>query len=405
MSNDKLQNPKIFNSPVSLCIQQSSPRGLKSESHILSKKIQKIKKWHIIIILSFIFFVNCIPYIKRKEWENTVRVAIECSVDYVKIRDHAFKNYDVSVHDTFPLYFGSRTGSVVVNDKQYRGALEVRKIEGRIWVINVVNVEDYLKGVVPCEIGSISMELIEAAKAQAVAARTYAFAHLNQYQDLGFDLYATIQDQVYKGSQAEDDITTAAIMKTKGQILVFRNRPVEAKYHSTCGGRTADFQDAWPGEAPPYLRSVRCQYCKNSPHYEWKKVQSQDRFLQNVRHRLRKIGIKIPQHELIRSFRIIRNRRSKRVTTLVIVTNRSNYVVPGYSVRVVFGDAGDPGGSLKSNFITIKQKGKTVTIEGKGYGHGVGMCQFGALEMARKGKNHRQILHHYYPGTRIKKIR
>lgn len=405
MSSDKLQITKIFNSLVSLYVQQSSHSQLKSESQIPNKKIHKVKKKHIIIIFSLIFFINCIPYMRRKELENIVRVAIECGVDYVKIKDHTFKNYDVSVRDTFPLYFGSQTGSVVVNDKQYRGALEVRKIDGRIWVINVVNVEDYLKGVVPCEIGSISMQLIEAAKAQAVAARTYAFAHLNQYQDLGFDLYATIQDQVYKGSQAEDDITTAAIRETRGQILVFKNRPIEAKYHSTCGGRTADFQDAWPGEAPPYLRSVRCRYCENSPHYEWKKVQSKDRFLQNVRHRLKKIGIKIPQHELIKSFRIVRNRRSKRIARLVIVTDRSNYVVPGYNIRVVFGDASDPGGSLKSNFITIKKKGKTVIIEGKGYGHGVGMCQFGALEMARKGKNYRQILYHYYPGTKIKKIR
>lgn len=349
--------------------------------------------------------ITCVPYVKKIEKRRLVRVAIVNGVDYVKIKHGTLNNYDVSLGTTFPLFFDSRKGAVAVNGKTYRGSLEVRKINGRIWVINIVNIEDYLRGVVPCEIGPVSTELIEAAKAQAVAARTYTYAHLDQYREMGFDLYATIQDQVYGGMAVETDITNRAIQETRQQILVYKNKPIEAKYHSTCGGRTADFRDAWPGEAPPYLRSVRCRYCKNSPHYEWKKIQSKDTFIQNVRHRLKKIGIEIPQHELIRSFRIVRNRKSKRITTLIIVTNENSYVVPGYNIRIVFGDTSDPGGLLKSNFITIKQKGNTVTIEGKGYGHGVGMCQFGALEMARKRKNYRRILHHYYPGTRIKKIK
>lgn len=405
MTNDKLQIPKISKSVIFLYFRESSLSGINSKFQIPNKRIQKSKKWQLIFIFTVIFLVNCMPYIRRKEWRNLVRVAIVCGVDYVKIKDNTFKNYNVSLHDTFPLYFGSQKSRIVVNGKQYRGTLEVRKIEGRIWVINVLPIEDYLKGVVPCEIGKVSMELIEAAKAQAVAARTYAHAHLNQYQDLGFDLYATIQDQVYKGVSAENDVANVAIERTARQILVFKNRPIEAKYHSTCGGRTADFQDAWPGKPPPYLRSVRCRYCKNSPYYEWKKVQSKNTFFKNVRLRLKKIGIKIPQGELIKSFRIIRNKKSKRVVKLIIVTNKNEYVIPGYNMRIIFGDNTDPGGLLKSNFIKIKQKDHNVIIEGKGYGHGVGMCQFGAIEMARRGRNYKQILYHYYSGVRIKRIR
>jgi stage II sporulation protein D len=80
-------------------------------------------------------------------------------------------------------------------------------------------------------------------------------------------------------------------------------------------------------------------------------------------------------------------------------------MVPGYAIRIVFGDNSDPAGLLKSNFIQLKSRGDTMIIEGRGFGHGVGMCQYGALEMARQGKRYKQILHHYYPGTRMKTIR
>ncbi|MGB7054584.1 MAG: SpoIID/LytB domain-containing protein, partial [bacterium] len=269
----------------------------------------------------------------------------------------------------------------------------------------VVDIESYLKGVVPCEIGGVPEKQIEAAKAQAVAARTYARAHFGQYQELGFDLYATVQDQVYKGISCERDITNRAIENTRGEVLLYRNQPIEAKYHSTCGGRTADFSDAWSGNGPPYLRSVSCRYCMNSPHYEWKKEMTKKEFFAHLRNRFRKINLNIKQDELIHSFRLKRNKRSKRVTHFVLVTNKNEYTIPTYRLRTLFGQPGDPGGLLKSSYVYIKTKGDKVIIEGKGFGHGVGMCQFGALEMANQGKNYRQILNHYYRGTRIRKMR
>jgi stage II sporulation protein D len=102
---------------------------------------------------------------------------------------------------------------------------------------------------------------------------------------------------------------------------------------------------------------------------------------------------------------LIKNKRSKRVIKLIITTGNNEYTVSGYNIRTVFGDNKDSGGLLKSNFISIKTKGDKILIEGKGWGHGVGMCQFGAIEMARKGKNYKRILYHYYSGTRIKKIK
>ena len=210
---------------------------------------------------------------------------------------------------------------------------------------------------------------------------------------------------MYKGVACENDLTTLAIEQTKGQILTYKNVPVEAKYHSTCGGRTADFNDAWPGNAPPYLKSVACSYCKTSPHYAWKNISAKKDFFVELRTKLAKIGKKIPANELIKNIKLVKNRKSKRVLKLVIITDKNEYTIPGYQIRTVLGNKTDSGGLLKSNYITLKAKNGKVIIEGKGWGHGVGMCQFGAIEMARKGKKYKQILYHYYSGTKIKTIK
>ena len=125
----------------------------------------------------------------------------------------------------------------------------------------------------------------------------------------------------------------------------------------------------------------------------------------DLRTKLKKIGKKIPEGELIKNIKLIKNRKSKRVLKLVIITEEKEYPIPGYHIRTILGDKRDAGGLLKSNYLTLRTKGDEVIIEGKGWGHGVGMCQFGAIEMARQGKNYKQILYHYYSGTRIKKIK
>lgn len=362
-----------------------------------------------VLILVTLAGVTCMPYTSAPRRETIVRVALECGVDGVKLNGRRDRNKDgdhvVTLSDPLPLRVEPVDGRVLVNGRPFRGRIEVRKIDGRLWIINVVDIESYLMGVVPCEIGGVSEKQFEAAKAQAVAARTYARAHMGQYRDLGFDLYATVQDQVYKGIAAEREITSKAVARTAGQVLVYGNAPVEAKYHSTCGGRTADFNDAWAGQAPPYLRSVACSYCEKSPHYRWQKVMTKGAFFTHLRRRMAKIGIVLSDGELIESFRLRRSARSLRLSELIIVTGRAEYRVPSYRIRTLFGEPTDPGGLLKSTCVYLKTKGDQMTIEGRGYGHGVGMCQFGALEMAARGKDYKQILSHYYPGTRLRRVR
>lgn len=351
----------------------------------------------------------CTPYTRKYTKDHLVRVALLCGVDRVTVSGTAHKkhhnDHTVTRDDTFPLYFSSRGSFVEVNGTPYRGAVEMRLLDDRIWVINVLDMDDYVKGVVPCEIGHVSEDLYEVARAQAVAARTYAYAHLNQHQDLGFDLYSTVQDQVYKGVRCETELTNRAVDATAREILTFQGQPVEAKYHSTCGGHTADFNDAWSGKAPPYLRSVRCTYCTASPHYTWEKRYTKGAFFTLLRTGLQKIGTPLPTEVRIKNIKLVRNKKSKRIIRIVILTDNRDYEVPGYHVRTVLGSPSDPGGLLKSNYLTIESDRSDVIIKGNGWGHGVGMCQFGAIEMARRGMNYKKILYHYYRGTKINKVR
>jgi stage II sporulation protein D len=352
---------------------------------------------------------GCIHYTRTDHMRTTMRVSILENAETVMITGIIGATYcrdkRISPQDKLPLTVKGKHDIVIMNGKTYHGNLELYNMNNAIRVINIVNIEDYLKGVVPCEIGRISSALTEAAKAQAVAARTYACAHIDQYAALGFDLYSTIRDQVYLDMSSETELTNRAVDMTRGEILTYNGRPIEAKYHSTCGGQTADFNDAWPGTPPPYLRSVRCQYCKTSPHFTWEKYYDPKDFYKGLRMKLKQLGSTIPDSEYIKNISLIRNKKSKRILRVKITTKVRIYTIPGYQVRALFGDKNDPGGLLKSNYVTLGVKDGKIVLCGHGFGHGVGMCQFGAIEMARQGKSYKEILHHYYTGVKLTKIR
>jgi stage II sporulation protein D len=145
----------------------------------------------------------------------------------------------------------------MIGERPYRGTVLLQATaNGRLTAVNLVDMEGYLLGVVPREIGRVDEDLLEAAKAQAIAARTYAIAHLGRREALGFDVYATVQDQVYGGVIDEHEPVSRAVRETRGEILVYDGRPIEAYYHSTCAGQTAAIEEVWNDSPRPYLRSV-----------------------------------------------------------------------------------------------------------------------------------------------------
>jgi len=155
----------------------------------------------------------------------------------------------VAPMDDDPVRFG---------DRRYRGSFLVSPAAGGVRLVNVVPLETYLRGVVPAEMGPRAFPALEALKAQAVAARTYAVAHLGERSSEGYDICATQACQVYEGVGVEHPLSDRAVAETAGEILVFQGRPIDAMYHSTCAGHTEDAAAVLPERAAPYLLGVPC---------------------------------------------------------------------------------------------------------------------------------------------------
>jgi stage II sporulation protein D len=154
----------------------------------------------------------------------------------------------------------SPAGRVRVEGKPYRGVVEVRiSPYGTVRAVNWIDLEQYLRGVVPAELGPEVWPQLEALKAQAVAARTYAWKHLGQFEDEGFDLCATPRCQVYGGRAAEHPLTDHAVEETQGEVLTWEGQPISAMYTATCGGHTENAEEIFPEEKAPYLRGVPCR--------------------------------------------------------------------------------------------------------------------------------------------------
>ncbi len=311
----------------------------------------------------------------------------------------------------------AEAGIVTISGKNYRGTAFLRITdEGKLNAINVVDIEEYLKGVVPYEIGTRPPELIEAVKAQAVAARTYAIGNLNRWSTRGFDFVATVQDQVYGGVIGEDSVSSRAVAETRGEVVTYEGNPIQAYYSSTCGGRTANAEDSWPWRAgQPYLRSISDTipgtdraYCDASNRYRWSVAWTQDS-LRSILERSMTTRLRRPVSiRRVESIELTGRSPSGRAQGVRLRFDGETHTVPADSIRWVVRPT--PNGSLNSALIldlqTHQENGvmSRLEIHGAGWGHGIGMCQFGALGRARAGHSYRDILTAYYSGTRVERL-
>ena len=273
----------------------------------------------------------------------------------------------------------------------YRGALEIfiNPMKQPV-VVNDVDVEEYLKGVVANELSPTSFPQSEAIKAQSVAARTFAISSLGQYASRGFDLYDDQRSQFYRGERSETTLSNRVIEQTRGVLATYRNEPIVAFYSSTCGGVTEDYQAAFKGAEIPYLRGgVKCPD-KSSPYRSWNhRISVSD--VQNNLSRLVRVG-------RLMKLVTLRKSRAGRIVEMKFVGNKGAEIVRRFSIRRALG--------LRSNWITNldpRYDGSGYIVEirarGRGWGHGVGLCQMGSVALAERGWNYQRILKHYYPGT------
>jgi len=280
--------------------------------------------------------------------------------------------------------------------RRYTGVLTVSVAKGRLKIVNSVPLEPYIAGVVTGEASDLSHR--EAYKAQAVAARTYIVKHLRNHSGEGYHLCDSTHCQLYTGDGHISPKALSAAVATKGELLLYKGKPAATFYHSICGGRTADMTSVWPYESKSYLHSIKDgpagnPYCSIAPRFAWKtKI-----YYTGLTRLSRSAGWILPD-EQAQGLRITRWGPSGRAELLELRTQRRAVTVPA---TAFYHGIGRRAGwqAVRSTMFRILAGRDYVLLDGVGNGHGVGMCQWGAEGMARKGFKYREILRHYYPGT------
>ena len=284
----------------------------------------------------------------------------------------------------------SASSAVFVNNKPYRGLAELTVTDKGILVVNQLPLEEYLVGLINCEISSAWP--IEAVKAQAIIARTYALNRKMARTGSPYHLESSVVDQVYEGCLIEDSRASRAVLETKGEVLTFGGSIIQAFYHSSCGGRTEASENVW-GTSLPYLQGVECQYCLTSPTgTTWEYKLS----LSEIEDRLRAAGYKVSGLYDIKPGAVNSRGRLKQV---VLLAAKGGTAITGEQFRKAVGY-----GLIKSTRFTLKNSKNEISFSGSGNGHGVGLCQWGAKQRALDGFGCGEILAYYYPGTELQKL-
>lgn len=281
-------------------------------------------------------------------------------------------------------------------EREYAGWIEVKERQGRCLIVNHVPLEEYSRDVACRELGASGAE---ALKAQAVAARSYALATMGKHNPEGFDFCDLTHCQVYTGREACTPEQHGHLDDVSGLALLYQGSPALTCYFSTCAGHTASAGDVFgPRAARPYLQGVPDgaePYCSSSEHLRWRFEVGREELCGKLAAALPELGKGPCSLE-------IESRGKGGWVRRVAIRGKQLVRLPGESFHNLMGKAFG-WGKFKSPRFEMESSGKRVVFRGRGLGHGVGMCQHGAMGMARAGLNYRDILEHYYPGTELKK--
>jgi len=294
-------------------------------------------------------------------------------------------------------------------DREHGGAIYFQAAPaGGLYLINKILLEEYLKGVVPSEIPANQTQDFEAVKAQAICARTYALKRIEENRARPYDIQATIADQVYSGYERRASLADQAVDESAGVVLTYQSQTATVYYHSTCGGELEAAKNIFPGVNPPYLQggidaAGTSFSCSISPYFRWEQRRSFEELDEAFLRTFKRSMLDQPVADTLQlayGLQISGRDSSGRVTRLRISYADTTAELSGYQIRRFLAAAGST--YLPSTLFYLSQSGdSTLVIHGAGNGHGVGMCQFGALFMARHGFQHYHILSKYFPGTKL----
>lgn len=264
--------------------------------------------------------------------------------------------------------------------RNYGGAISFRVNNKKLDIVNRVDMDEYLKGVLPKEMSpSFPMESL---KAQALCSRSFAINNYNKFIKNGYNLDDTTRSQVYYGKDVEEKTTNKAVEETVGQVIKYDGKVAETIFCASSGGYTVASSEAWGGNSVPYLISKEDPYSVHPWKYELKNSDLKKLNLSDV------FSVSLDYNN------------SNRVNNLTFSTSKGDVKIKATDFRNKIGNT-----IIKSTLFDVNVIGNKVFVSGKGYGHGVGMSQYGAVEMAKKGSNYKDIIEFYFPGTNIEKIK
>lgn len=335
---------------------------------------------------------------------------------FLWLKENGQRDFDSNV--VWTLMRPRKEGQFIQFDgRNYRGEFWVTLDSfANIILVNKLGLEDYIKGVLPPEIGKRPAKEIEVLKAQAVAARTYTLSHLGQYSGKPWDMEADSRDQVYSGMEAEDPVCSRAVDETAGEAATFNGKFINAYYHSTCGGKTDYISSVWPHKPQePYLVPADDDtFCLWSKNFYWREGLSQRWLVDKISAFLKQRGRpELGKITPVTDMAITERNSSGRVRILTVKTEKESYPLLADSIRWALGRPSSPNTQaiLPSTLFdveTFRSRSEdldSAVITGRGAGHGIGMCQTGAIGRARAGQSYKQILEHYYPGIRLERVR
>ena len=325
-------------------------------------------------------------------------------IDY-ELREHTFflKNVRIGIGFHWDRH----------EDQEFAGELEILPIPnptlkgGKPWetAVNTLDLEDYLCSVISSEMSANSpMELL---KAHAVISRSWAMRAIEKPNHEGFHVCADDHCQRYEGLYRMNERAVQAVRETAGQVLLYGDEVCDCRYYKCCGGKTEIWRTCWEDIDVPYIQSVECPYCgrisertlslvlnnydqETKDFHDWKVVYTEDELDEIVNSRHSGIGHVIKLEPLHRGV-------SGRIDRLQITgTNRSEIIGKELNIRYALSKK-----CLYSSWFEVTHENGLWILTGHGWGHGAGLCQIGAAQMAEEGFTHEQILAHYYVGTRI----
>jgi stage II sporulation protein D len=277
-------------------------------------------------------------------------------------------------------------GPVVVDGVRVRGSIEVERVEGGLRVVNEVPLEAYVAGTVGREV--YAFWSAETLKAQAVVSRTYALHERALRARRAFDVFGGTQGQVYGGVDAESPAVLAATQATRGEFLAWESKPILAVFHSASGGQTASAEEVW-GRAAPYLVSLPVENEEDSPDTYWRASISGT----TLGRALARLGLQIGT---VREIRVVERTPSGRALRVQVSGDGGDGKLGARDLRSALGE-----NVIRSTLFEIRPAEGGFAFVGAGHGHGVGMSQWGAEAMARRGADYRRILATFFPGTQL----